>query len=210
LDDDLAGEDQAEVVARHRGQRGRIVAQAPDLATERTVLRALCVVLALDLGEPILHLAVVDVAVAAVDEVGHVGEEPRQEGRAGEAHEPQADERALHGTTVRVADTGGKKSSRLPRVRWMWVLVAVGCGASEPSVPACAPGWPVAGAAVGEGAPAGTTLACSRDLALAGFAPLGPAVALSPARAATERPFRLTLPYRKTPRSQVLVAVRRP
>jgi hypothetical protein len=120
-------------------------------------------------------------------------------------------------------------------VRPLVVVLLVGCGASsEPPPLACGPGASapltpggavtvgadgllLAGAAVAAGAlttvpTAPVTLSCAPDLRLAGVVPLGPAVALGPARAASDRPFRVTLPYidHGIPRSEVRLAAQRP
>jgi hypothetical protein len=59
-------------------------------------------------------------------------------------------------------------------------------------------------------APADVQLACAGDLVVAGFVARGPAVALTPARATSERGFRLTLPYRHTARTELRLAATLP
>jgi len=91
-------------------------------------------------------------------------------------------------------------------VRRLLVLLLAACGGSPDPVPAACPGL-LASAAVAPAA--GVTLACADDVKLDGFVPLGPAIALGPARATSDRPFRVTLPYVTTARRNVLVAARR-
>src|SRR5262249_40419812 len=90
LNDDFARLDQAELIARDPGQGVGVVAQALNLATERTVLGPLGLGFALELLEIVLHAPVPHVAVRAVDDARDGAEEEHDDRRPGKAEEPLA------------------------------------------------------------------------------------------------------------------------